>query len=238
MLPSFGTLTNFSFMKNTQLFQQIEAVIAEKHMLNHPFYKVWSQGKLTKEELGDYLAQYYYLEAAFPRFMSGLHARTLDADMRQKMLENLIHEEAGENNHVAQLLLLAEDAFGMTKEKIMLIGPNEKTQAIIKAFEEATTSDDIQEGLAAMIVYKQQVSDVAQTKLEGLRDFYGVSDEESLEFYETHSAVNRDYHQMLDGIFNESTMEKVLNKTRTIRDAFWGFLDGVTTPAILARCEM
>ncbi len=225
-------------MKNAALFEQIEGVIADKHMLNHPFYMVWSKGELTKEELGDYLAQYFYLEAAFPRFMSGLHARTLDADMRVKMLDNLIHEEAGKNNHVAQLVRLAEKAFGMTEEKILAIGPNEKTKAIIKAFEEATQSADIQEGLAAMIVYKQQVSDVAQTKLEGLRDFYGVTDEQSLEFYETHSAVNRDYHQMLDSIVTESAIEKVLNKTRTIRDAFWGFLDGVTTPAILARCEM
>src|SRR5690606_20417519 len=127
-----------------------------------------------------------------PRFMSGLHARTLDAGMRQKMLDNLIHEEFGENNHVAQIARLAQDAFGLTQEAIMKIGPNEKTKAIIQAFEEATLSEDIQEGLAAMIVYKQQVSDVAETKLEGLKDHYGVSDEKTLEFYTTHAEVNRD----------------------------------------------
>lgn len=225
-------------MKNQALFDSIEKTIGEKHMLNHPFYKTWSQGDLTKEELADYLAQYFYLEAAFPRFMSGLHARTLDENMRQKMLENLIHEEHGPNNHVAQLLELAENAFGMTKERIMEIGPNEKTKEIIAAFEEATQSEDIQEGLAAMIVYKQQVSDVAETKLEGLKQYYGVTDEKTLEFYTTHAEVNRDYHKMLDEIVEESAVEKVLAKTRTIRDAFWGFLDGVTTPAILARCAM
>lgn len=225
-------------MKNQALFDSIQEVIGEKHMLNHPFYQVWSKGELTKEELADYLAQYFYLEAAFPRFMSGLHARTMDETMRQKMLENLIHEEHGPNNHVAQLVRLAEQSFGMTKAQILEIGPNEKTQAIIKAFEEATQSKDIEEGLAAMIVYKQQVSDVAQTKLEGLKDHYGVTDERALEFYTTHSEVNRDYHQMLDGIVTEGGVQKVLNKVRTIRDAFWGFLDGVTTPAILARCEM
>ncbi len=225
-------------MENQALFDDIKQKIDEKHMLNHPFYQVWSKGTLTKEELADYLAQYFYLEAAFPRFMSGLHARTLDADMRQKMLDNLVHEEMGPNNHVAQLVHLAEKAFGMTKEMIMEIGPNEKTKAIIKAFEEATQSDDIQEGLAAMIVYKQQVSDVAQTKLDGLKEHYGVTDQKSLEFYETHAEINRDYHQMLDQVYQPLSRDKVLKKTETIRDAFWGFLDGVTTPEILERCEM
>lgn len=225
-------------MKNAALFQAIQATIAEKHMLNHPFYHVWSQGKLTKEELADYLAQYFYLEAAFPRFMSGLHARTLDETMRQKMLENLIHEEHGPHNHVAQLLRLAQQAFGLTQAQILEIGPNEKTTTLIQAFEEATRSEDIQEGLAAMIVYKQQVSDVAQTKLEGLKEHYGVRDEKALEFYSTHAEVNRDYHHMLDQIVTEGEVNKVLNKVRTIRDAFWEFLDGVTTPAILARGAM
>ena len=225
-------------MKNEALFTDIQTLIAEKHMLTHPFYQVWSKGELTKEELADYLAQYFFLEGAFPRFMSGLHARTLDAEMRQKMLDNLVHEELGKNNHVAQLLHLAHEGFGLTKEEIMKKGPNEKTQALIKTFEEATQSGDIQEGLAAMIVYKQQVSDVAETKLKGLKDYYGVTDKKSLEFYETHAEVNRDYHHMLDKIFSPTAREKVLNKARDIRDAFWGFLDGVTTPAILARCEM
>ncbi len=225
-------------MKNEALFKDIEALIAEKHMLNHPFYQVWSKGELTKEELADYLAQYFFLEGAFPRFMSGLHARTLDADMRQKMLDNLIHEEMGVNNHVAQLLHLAEEGFGLTKEEIMQKGPNEKTQALIQAFEQATQSADIKEGLAAMIVYKQQVSDVAETKLKGLKDYYGVTDKKALEFYETHAEVNRDYHKMLDQVYVESASSKVLNKVRDIRDAFWAFLDGVTTPAILARCDM
>lgn len=225
-------------MKNEALFTEIKHVIAQKHMLNHPFYQVWSQGQLTKDELADYLAQYFYIEGAFPRFMSGLHARTLDPEMRQKMLDNLVHEEMGLNNHVAQLLHLAKEGFGLTKEEIMEKGPNEKTQALIKTFEEATQSADIEEGLAAMIVYKQQVSDVAETKLQGLKDYYGVTDVKSLQFYETHAEENRDYHQMLDQAYDESMKTRVLAKIENIRDAFWSFLDGVTTPAILARCKM
>ena len=219
-------------MKNETLFKKIEEVIGEKHMLNHPFYKCWSMGKLKKEELADYLKQYFYIEAAFPRFMSGLHAQTLDAGMRKIMLENLIHEEAGDNNHVAQLLKICDKGFGI---KEIDVEPNEETKALISTFEDATTSEDIQKGLAAMIVYKQQVSDVAKTKIEGLRDFYGVTDADTLEFYETHSAVNRDYHQMLDEVVQDE--ETVMNTIVKARDAFWGFLDGVTTPEIITRCE-
>ena len=224
-------------MKNEQLFSQIKETIQAKHMLHHPFYKCWTMGKLTKEELSDYLKQYYYLEASFPRFMSALHSNTENAAMRQTMLVNLIDEEAGEDNHIAQLLRLCDKGFGFSKEEIEAIEPNAKTKALITAFEQATSSEDIKNGLAALVVYKQQVSDVAKTKVEGLKEHYNVTDENTLQFYTTHAEVNTSYHELLDQVASQENEEQVLEQVIDIRNAFWNFLDGVTTPEILARCS-
>lgn len=223
-------------MKNEQLFSQIKETIEQKHMLNHPFYQCWTMGKLSKAELVDYLKQYFYLEASFPRFMSALHSKTEDAEMRKVMLENLMEEEAGQNNHVAQLLRLCEQGFGFTKEEIAAIEPNQQTKALIAAFEQATNAEEIKQGLAAMVVYKQQVSDVAATKIDGLKEHYGITDENALQFYATHAEVNTSYHALLDQVVDQTNDEQVMEEVVTIRDAFWGFLDGVTTPEIIARC--
>jgi pyrroloquinoline-quinone synthase len=52
-------------MSNTQLLGKIDAAIAEKNLLKHPFYQDWQEGKLSRESLQLYAAQYYkHVEAS------------------------------------------------------------------------------------------------------------------------------------------------------------------------------
>ena len=78
---------------------RINAVLAEKSMLNHPFYVDWSKGELSRERLEEYARQYYHFEVAFPRFLSAIHTRTESPQIRQLILDNLWDEEHGERNH-------------------------------------------------------------------------------------------------------------------------------------------
>jgi pyrroloquinoline quinone (PQQ) biosynthesis protein C len=45
-------------MANTNLLARLDAAIAERNLLNHPFYKDWQAGKLSRESLQLYAAQY------------------------------------------------------------------------------------------------------------------------------------------------------------------------------------
>ena len=38
-------------MQNTQLLEKIDAAIAEKSLLKHPFYQDWQMGKLSRQDL-------------------------------------------------------------------------------------------------------------------------------------------------------------------------------------------
>ena len=62
-------------MSNTQLLEKIDAAIAEKNLLKHPFYQDWQAGKLSRESLQLYAAQYYRHVEAFPRHLRVLAAR-------------------------------------------------------------------------------------------------------------------------------------------------------------------
>src|SRR5687768_4747226 len=68
-------------------------------MLKHPFYRAWSEGRLSKAILGDYAKQYYAHVRAFPTYVSAVHSRCEDVSIRQELLENLIEEERGTENH-------------------------------------------------------------------------------------------------------------------------------------------
>src|SRR3989442_6291601 len=88
--------------------ETIDAQIAAKHLLNHPFYQAWTRGELSKEALQDYARQYYHHVAAFPTYLSAVHANTEDQETRRQILANLIDEEAGNPNHPQLWLRFAE----------------------------------------------------------------------------------------------------------------------------------
>src|SRR5215831_12775602 len=91
-----------------QYLDQIDNDIAAKHLLKHPFYLAWTRGQLSREALADYAAQYYHHVAAFPTYLSAVHANTEEADTRRRILANLIDEEAGSPNHPELWLRFAE----------------------------------------------------------------------------------------------------------------------------------
>ncbi len=79
-------------MSNTELLYKIDAAIAEKNLLKHPFYQDWQAGKLSSESLQLYAAQYYRHVEAFPKHLRVFAART-EGPLRDIVLENLAEEE-------------------------------------------------------------------------------------------------------------------------------------------------
>src|SRR6266480_633682 len=77
----------------------IDNDIAAKHLLKHPFYLAWTRGELSREALADYARQYYHHVAAFPTYLSAVHAKCDDQATRRQLLNNLIDEEGGSLNH-------------------------------------------------------------------------------------------------------------------------------------------
>ena len=38
-------------MTTAEFLQKLDEIVAERHMLQHPFYQMWNEGALTKEML-------------------------------------------------------------------------------------------------------------------------------------------------------------------------------------------
>src|ERR1700675_4880885 len=107
-----------------QHLDNIDNDIAEKHLLKHPFYLAWTRGELSREALSDYARQYYHHVAAFPTYLSAVHANCEDQATRKQVLGNLNDEEAGSPNHPDLWLKFAE---GLGLEPADVRG-TEKTQ--------------------------------------------------------------------------------------------------------------
>src|SRR5438094_8638113 len=111
----------------------IDNDIAAKHLLKHPFYLAWTRGELSREALADYAQQYYHHVAAFPTYLSAVHAHCDDQPTRRELLKNLIDEEAGSPNHPELWLKFAE-GLGVAREQVQQSEKQPETENVIETF--------------------------------------------------------------------------------------------------------
>src|SRR5437868_8866902 len=75
-------------MNSTPFSQELQARIAKYDLLCHPFYKAWSAGELSRDDLREYACQYYHHVAAFPRYLAQFAVRLDDGELRQRSEEH------------------------------------------------------------------------------------------------------------------------------------------------------
>ena len=102
-----------------QFTETVDAIIDERSLLKHPFYQAWTAGTLPLDTLREYAKQYFHFEAAFPTFLSAMHARCEPGATRQALLENLWDEEHGADNHLALWLRFC-DGLGLDADDVGL----------------------------------------------------------------------------------------------------------------------
>ena len=167
----------------------LDSMIAEHSMLRHPFYQAWSAGTLSMERLKNYTVEYYPHVAAFPRYLSAIHSRCADIATRRAILENLIEEERGEENHPELWLRFAE-ALGVSRERVLEAEPSTASKKLVREFTELSESGHVPTGLAALYAYESQIPAVATAKIDGLKRFYGIEAERGLEFFRVHEKAD------------------------------------------------
>ncbi len=80
-------------MNTTQFFEQLEASIARYDLLSHPFYRAWSAGELTRDDLREYARNYYHHVEAFPCYLAELALRLEEGELRRAVLANMCDEK-------------------------------------------------------------------------------------------------------------------------------------------------
>jgi pyrroloquinoline-quinone synthase len=176
-------------MTREEFLTALDAIIGERHLLKHPFYQLWSQGKLTLENLREYAISYYPHVAAFPTYVSGVHSGCDDAALRQELLENLIEEEHGNQNHPALWRRFAT-SLGAAEDSLSVSPRTPEVADAIAEFRRTTREGSVAEGLAALYAYESQIPEVSKTKREGLAEFYGVRDEDATRFFSVHEKAD------------------------------------------------
>lgn len=215
-------------MPRTELLAKLDAAIAEKHLLNHPFYQDWQAGKLSREALQLYAAQYYRHVEAFPKHLRVLAART-EGPIRDVVLENLEEEENPSQPH-PKLWRDFAAALGVSEDDITCCPALPGAQAVVETFREIAGDRSVAEAVATLYAYEAQVPEIAATKIAGLKQFYGVTSREGLAYFEVHEEADKAHRAawrnwLLEHA--EGSDEEILATANEALSSLWGVLDAV-----------
>jgi pyrroloquinoline-quinone synthase len=213
-----------------QHLDSIDRQIAAKHLLTHPFYLAWTRGELSMAALADYARQYYHHVAAFPTYLSAVHAHCDHQPTRRQLLDNLIDEEAGSPNH-PELWLQFADALGVSKEEVQLSEEWTETSNLIGTFRAVCSEGPTAEGLAALYAYESQIPAVSESKIKGLVENYNMTAPRDYEYFTVHVEADREHaaaeRQMLSEHITDDNAASTSTAIDRILNALWEMLSGV-----------
>jgi len=215
-------------MKN--YLDEIDNDIAKKHLLKHPFYLAWTRGELSEEALADYARQYYRHVAAFPTYLSAVHANCDDQATRKQLLDNLIDEEAGSPNH-PELWLNFAKGLGVSRSDAQRAEQWPETKNLIDTFRSVCRDGSTAEGLGALYAYESQIPAICESKIDGLKKHYGFTSPEHYQYFTVHIEADREHsaaeRRMLDAYVNGQNFESIKASVNRVLDALWEMLSGV-----------
>jgi pyrroloquinoline-quinone synthase len=225
-------MTDINAASATEFERNLLEAIMEYSMLKHPFYVAWTEGKLSQSVLAEYAKQYYAHVRAFPTYVSAVHSHCDDPQVRQELLENLIEEERGVENHPELWMRFAE-GLGVAREDVREATLLPSTEESVARLKSLTRSEDYRDGLAALYAYESQIPEVARTKREGLKDFYSIDDERAVSFFRVHEGIDVLHQQTEKQILSDKCttadeQNRAVEVAKESARALWSFLDGVT----------
>src|SRR5215831_565824 len=215
-------------MSANQLLDKIDAAIAEKNLLQHPFYQDWQAGRLSRESLQLYAAQYYRHVEAFPKHLRVLAARA-DETLQPVVVDNLAEEENPARPH-PRLWRDFASALGVSEDDITTSPSLPGTQNVVHTFRDICANRSLAEAVAALYAYESQVPEIATTKIDGLRRFYGIADAKGTAYFSVHQEVDKVHRKawrnwLAKGASSDSTAEdRILTSTDDALNALWGAL--------------
>ncbi len=201
---------------------QLKLEIEKQSILKHPFYRLWSEGKLTTDALRVYAKQYYHFVDEFPHLLETMLENCEDPETRGRIEENL----AEERRHPALWLAFAE-SIGVAAKDVISSEPLPETEESVHAFK-SLMRESTACAAASLLTYESQVPEVAERKMEGSMKFYNIHTPEALEYFRVHTKVDLDHVKVWEQILHDVPVKQdVLDAARQSLKAQWRLLDGV-----------
>jgi len=215
-------------VKTATLLESLDALIEEHHLLKHPFYRAWSEGKLPKESLQLYAEQYYQHVRAFPENLKQLAGRSNGS--LTKIVNDNIEEELDATAPHPMLWRQFAESVGVSEASLDGARPLPGIAALLDTFDEVACEGTLMQAVASFYAYEAQVPETSAQKISGLRSFYNVNEPRALAYFGVHEEADVRHRAAWRGWLSSQKDEDhfgVLCAAERTLKALWGALDAV-----------
>jgi pyrroloquinoline-quinone synthase len=179
--------------------QRIDSEIEKRSLLKHSFYKMWSEGKLTIDHLQGYSKEYFQLVKIVPKFVESIAEVTGNP--------NIITNNAREEAEHVELWIRFATALGVSRSDLISYGGSEKTnEAVAKLL--ALASLTFEEAVAAMYAYEMELPKISRSKIDGLKNLYGMDSQDATKYFEIHEEADVRHAQVWRDILQRTPAER------------------------------
>ncbi len=208
------------------LISKLDRATADHRLLDHDFYKAWAHGELTLGDLAHYSTQYWRQVDAFPGYLETIAGRLESTDAREIVLENL-SDEVGQD-HPGLWLEFAE-AVGAGREEVIGSPIERETARCVADFERVARERSPAFALGMLYGYESQTPAVAETKVVGLNEHYGI-DGPAVHYFSLHGVLDVEHSREMAkaiSLVSEDDGAEAAEGAHKGAQAIWGLLDGV-----------
>ena len=164
------------------VIQKIDQIIEERSLLKQPFYEMWSDGKLTPESLAGYSKEYFQLVKAVPEFMTPIIEKAPNS-----VITELTENQQEESDHIKPWISFAGE-LGISNDELISYSGLDKTKKAVSDLSELMTTFD--GGACAMYAFEKEIPKISQTKLDGLSEFYQITNDNATEYFKLHTEAD------------------------------------------------
>ena len=206
---------------------ELKNELLKYNLLNHPFYQMWNEGKISLSTLQEYSKQYMFQVKGLPTYISATHSITEDTEMRKILTENLADEEINGDDHVSLWASFAK-GLGVSSEDIKTAQKSHSIQNLVATCKEYA-SKSFASGFGVLYAQEHNYANIATSKKEGLEKHFGMSsNKEATKFFTVHEKADVWHAEQVEKLLNKLTpseQQEALEAGVAVMKALNGFLD-------------
>jgi pyrroloquinoline-quinone synthase len=206
-----------------RIWERIEEARERWNVLRHPFYRRWSAGELSREELARYSGQYRHAVRAIA---AASEAAADAAPARPELRRHAVEER----DHVALWDGFVEAAGGSVAD-----APTPETQECVRAWSQSRAptarGDELLARLVRLYAIESGQPAISRIKRQGLVGCYGFTDGPGTAYFRLHERRDAEHaaeaRELIEELAAEGDEDELAAAAEATLRANWRLLDGV-----------